>query len=124
MFIQALLSTTPNAPPYPEGDRKGPIPTSTLPSPLQRRREANESHHIFVRAAVAERRVGTLAVARAVGYDPSMDELMSSDDPPRATIKAHPTTHHPPSPLRILMGFSSFDAYYYSNPASRARMIA
>ena len=26
-----------NAPSYPESDRKGPIPTSTLPSPLQRR---------------------------------------------------------------------------------------
>jgi hypothetical protein len=25
---------------------------------------------------------------------------------PRATIKAHPTPHHPPSPLRISISFS------------------
>ena len=55
-----------NAPPYPEGDRKGPIPASTLPSPLQRRRGADESYRIFVRARAVESRVGTLAVALGV----------------------------------------------------------
>jgi len=31
---------------------------------------------------------------------------------PRATLKALPTPHHPPSPLRMLMGSSSVDAYW------------
>jgi hypothetical protein len=30
----------------------------------------------------------------------------------RATIKAHPTPPHPPSPLLKLMGFSQVDAYW------------
>jgi len=144
VYPSTLLSSTPNAPPYPEGDRKGPIPASTLPSPLQRRREANESHHIFSKGGSGGEEGGdpcgrprdgglqyfshspaeSSTVARSVGYDPSMDEPMSSGDPSRATIKALPTPHHPPSPLRMLMGFSSFDAYYYTKPASLARMMA
>src|SRR2546430_2170481 len=51
----------------PEGDRKGPIPSSTLPPPLQRLRGIDELHRIFVRAGVEWSRVGTLAVALGWG---------------------------------------------------------
>ena len=44
-------------------------------------------------------------VARGWGYCPFIDKLASPGDPRRATIKALPTLHHPPSPLRHLMGF-------------------
>jgi hypothetical protein len=51
----------------PRGRPQGSHPASTLPSPLQRLRGADESHRIFVRAGMVESRVGTLAVALGVG---------------------------------------------------------
>ena len=33
-------------------------------------------------------------------------EASVSGEPRRATIKAHPSPHHPPSPLRMLVSFS------------------
>src|SRR6266581_9268582 len=46
-------------------------------------------------------------VAREWGYCPFIDKTAPPSDPRRATMKAHPSPHHPPSPLRTLMSFSS-----------------
>ena len=43
------------------------------------------------------------------GDGPFIVEPTSSCNPQRATIKAHPTTPHPLSPLQTLMGFSQVD---------------
>src|SRR5437773_11979805 len=56
------------APPHPEGDRKGPIPASTLPPPLQRHGATHRYLVVFVRAGVVWSRVGTLAVALGRGW--------------------------------------------------------
>ena len=53
--------------PHPEGDRKGPIPSSTLPSPLQRNGTANFLFVVFVRSGAVWSWVGTLAVALGMG---------------------------------------------------------
>src|SRR5436190_6075542 len=47
----------------PQGDRKGPIPSSSPHPPLQRLRRGNWLFRVFVRAGAAWSGVGTLAVA-------------------------------------------------------------
>src|SRR5947209_2969499 len=44
---------------------------------------------------------------------------MGRSPPPRATIKAYPTPHHPPSPLRHLLVFSYVDAYWWAFMVAR-----
>jgi hypothetical protein len=51
----------------PQGDRKGPIPSSSPHPPLQRHGTANSLFVVFVRAGVVWSGVGTLAVALGWG---------------------------------------------------------
>src|SRR6266487_3531877 len=51
----------------PQGDRKGPILSSSPLPPLQRNGTANSLYVVFVRAGVAWSGVGTLAVALGWG---------------------------------------------------------
>src|SRR2546421_11367066 len=89
-------------PPSAQGDHKGPpISINLRPSPSP-----------SVGAGVDEDEgLGRLRRPRPV----HLTHILQKHDhlpTPRATIKALPTPHHPPSPLRMLMGSSSVDAYW------------
>ena len=61
-----LLAVSESAPP--QGDHKGPIPSSSPLPPLQRHGKASCLFVVFVRAGVTWSGVGTLAVALGWGY--------------------------------------------------------
>ncbi|HXZ04474.1 MAG TPA: hypothetical protein VEH81_06545 [Ktedonobacteraceae bacterium] len=50
-----------------------------------------------------------------MGFGSFIDDPASSGNPRRATIKAHPTAHHPRLPLQISIGSSQVDAYQADN---------
>src|SRR6266700_2993965 len=79
MLFSLICSNT--ATPHPQGDRKGPIPASTQPPPLQRYGTTYRILVVFVRAGVVWRGVGTLAVALGGEAWVALASLGSSSGP-------------------------------------------
>src|SRR5436190_24000540 len=112
-----MLPKARRPPPHPEGDRKGPIPTSTLPPPLQRHGATHRSLVVFVRAGVVWSRVGTLAVALGVGLGgrclswlttlaPSQPSSSTDMETPAAAPRGALPFPLPPKNIRILGNFT------------------